>query len=192
MDAASPHLPTLRPAQPRTSLHPSPHTVPASGTRPPAWGTASPPGLGVPPPSGWLPASLTPCGGRETKLCHSELAPDPEPAPPLRAMAVGGRKSGSGVPAGGPPSVAESPSWREKVGAQSRGLSPELEPTWAPAYCTQLHWARVREAWRPAPTACNPTCTGRSIPHSPKIHSKGQATAHGTEGVARSTWAPHP
>ena len=33
---------------------------------------------------------------------------------------------------GVPPSVAESPGWREKVGAQSRGLCPELEPTWAP------------------------------------------------------------
>lgn len=32
---------------------------------------------------------------------------------------------------GVPPSVAGSPGWREKVGAQSGGLSPELEPTWA-------------------------------------------------------------
>lgn len=90
--------------------------------------------------------TLTPCGGRETKLCHSELAPDPEPAPPLRQMAVGGRKSGSGVPAGGPPISGRVPQLEEKVGAQSRGLSPELEPTWAPACCTQLRaWARVRE-----------------------------------------------
>lgn len=141
VDAASPGVDTARPGVDAALPPPSPAThEPPPPTHPRPCLRHPPPGLGE---------SITPRAGSAPNLQVGSQPHCPHvgavrlnsatlswqltlngPLPSGRRRWEAGSQAPEPQP-GVPPSVAGSPAWRERIGAQSGGLSPELEPTWA-------------------------------------------------------------